>query len=700
MRRRAAAAGGAPPPSASAWRGALALAALVLAIYAPSFHGGFLWDDDRNVFANETLTGAAGLRAIWTDPLANQQYYPLTYTSFWLESQAWGAWAPGFRTVNALLHALAGVLLWRVLRRLAVPAAWLGAALFVVHPINVESVAWITERRNVLSAVLFFASALAYLRHAGIGAEAGAAGRAGDGARAPAGHAAYALALALFALAVLAKTATVTLPAVLAVLVLWKRGRLRRSDLLELAPFFALGLAMGLGTIALEVHHVGAQGAAWQVGPLERVLIAARAFWWYAQKLALPIGLNFIYPRWDVTAAWWPGWVALAALALAAIAAVRARPWIGAGPLVAGTAYAIMIGPALGFFDFYFQTYAYVQDHFQYLAGTALLALFAAAGAALTARLPAPAGTARAAAAVVLALLAGMSMLRAREFVDEGTLWRTTLARNPQAHMATINLARWLLAQGRAREAVALEGDAAAMGARDRADLLHNVGLGWQALGETARAEDAYRAALATVPAHAMALTNLGNLLFAAGRTAEAEAPLRAARAAEPMVADRAYNLANLLAATGRAAEAETLYREALRLDPRSPGASNNLGRSLAAKGDHAGAVAADERALAAAPENAAAWHNLGISLEALGRTGDAETAYRRAIDADPRLAAPCNNLAILLFQRGDVAGARAMLKRFVELGGRPHPGFVAALERAGPPDGGRSRDGETLAHP
>jgi Flp pilus assembly protein TadD len=682
--RRAAAAGDPPPSRAAAWRGALALAALALVIYGPSLPGGFLWDDDRNVFANETLTDAGGLRAIWTDPLANQQYYPLTYTTFWLESQAWGTWPPGFRAVNLLLHALAGVLLWRVLRRLAVPGAWLGAALFVVHPINVESVAWITERRNVLSAVLFFASALAYLRYARIRTDPDPAGRPAGDTRGPLGRGEYALSLLLFALAVLAKTATVTLPAVLAVLLLWKRGRLRRSDLLELAPFFALGLAMGLGTIALEVHHVGAQGAAWQLGPLERVLVAARAFWWYAQKLALPVGLNFIYPRWEVTAAWWPGWVALAALALAAIAAVRARPRIGAGPLVAGTAYALMIGPALGFFDFYFQAYAYVQDHFQYLAGTALLALFAGTGAALAARRPASAGAARAAAAVVLALLAGTSMLRAREFVDEGALWRATLARNPQAHMATINLARWLVAQDRAREAVALEGDAAAMIARDRADLLNNVGLAWQALGEPARAEASYRAALAAVPAHAMAATNLGNLLFAAGRTAEAEALLRAALTAEPGVADRPCNLANLLAATGRAAEAEPLYREALRLDPRKSGAWNNLGRLLAARGDHTGAVAAYERALSGEPGNAAAWHNLGISLEALGRAGDAEAAYRRAIEADPRLAAPCNNLAILLFRRGDVAGARAMLKRFVELGGRPHPDFVAALERGG----------------
>lgn len=686
MTRRAAAAD-APAPGAPAWRGALALAALALAVYGPSLPGGFLWDDDRNVFANETLTGTAGLRAIWSDPLANQQYYPLTYTSFWLETQAWGAWPPGFRAVNLLLHAAAGVLLWRVLRRLAVPAAWLGAALFVAHPINVESVAWITERRNVLSAVLFFASALAYLRHAGIGPGAANGGPGAGGTDRAGGRAAYAAALALFALAVLAKTATVTLPAVLTVLLLWKRGRLGRRELLELAPFYALGLAMGLGTIALEVHHVGAQGAAWQLSPLERVLVAARAFWWYPQQLLFPVGLNFIYPRWEVTAGWWPGWLALAALAAAAAAAFGLRPRLGSGPLVAGTAYALMIGPALGFFDFYFQAYAYVQDHFQYLAGTALLALVAAAGAALAARRPVSAAVARALAAIVLALLAGTAMVRAREFVDEGTLWRATLARNPQAHMASINLARWLVAQNRPREAVALEASAAAMGARDRADLLHNVGLAWQALGDPSRAEAAYRGALAAVPGHAMAATNLGNMLFAAGRTAEAEALLRTALAAEPGVAGRSYNLANLLAATGRAAEAEALYREALRLDPHDAGASNNLGRALAAKGDHAGAVAVYERSLASEPTNAAAWHNLGLSLEALGRGAAAETAYRRAIDAAPGLAAPYNNLAILLYRRGDVAGARAMLERFVALGGRPHPDFVAALQRSvGPP--------------
>ena len=182
--------------------GALAIGALVLAAYFPALGGGFVWDDDDNVTNNFTLRSVDGLLRIWSDLLANQQYYPLTHTSFWVEYRLFGLNPFPYHLDNILLHAGVAFLFWRVLRALAIPAAWLAAALFAVHPVHVESVAWITERKNVLAGVLYLAAALAFLRAAGIGVAPA------QGQRPLVRPSLWrALALLLFGLALLSKTA-------------------------------------------------------------------------------------------------------------------------------------------------------------------------------------------------------------------------------------------------------------------------------------------------------------------------------------------------------------------------------------------------------------------------------------------------------------------------------------------------------------
>ena len=229
----------------AAWELA-ALAALVLAMYVPALSADFIWDDDENVVTNQTLRSLDGLRQMWFVPGATQQYYPLMYTSYWLEYHLWGLDPLGYHLVNMLLHAAAAVLFWRLLLRLEVPGAWLAAALFAVHPVMVESVAWITERKNVLSLVLALLAMLAYLRFA-----------PPEEARPRGSWRFYVVALALFALALAAKTVVVTLPFVLLVIYWWKRGTIHARDVLRLAPFFALSVAMGFVTMLMETHYVG-----------------------------------------------------------------------------------------------------------------------------------------------------------------------------------------------------------------------------------------------------------------------------------------------------------------------------------------------------------------------------------------------------------------------------------------------------------
>ncbi|MBU0640698.1 MAG: hypothetical protein KKB50_17685 [Planctomycetes bacterium] len=252
------------------------LVAATLAAYVPAMRGGFIWDDDYYVSDNQTLRTTDGLRRIWLEPGAVPQYYPLVHTTYWVEYRLWQDWAPGYHAVNVVLHALSALLVATALRRLQVPGAWFAALLFALHPVHVESVAWITERKNVLSGLFYLLAVLAYCRFANLDSNPARPGRCWG---------CYTLALALFLCALLSKTVTASLPAALLLLIWWKRGRIGGRDIAPLVPFFALGIALGLVTVWMEKHHVGAQGELWHLALAERLLVAGRAAWFYAGKL-------------------------------------------------------------------------------------------------------------------------------------------------------------------------------------------------------------------------------------------------------------------------------------------------------------------------------------------------------------------------------------------------------------------------------
>jgi tetratricopeptide (TPR) repeat protein len=495
---------------------------LCLAVYAPVRSAGFIWDDDQNVSQNRNLEDAAGLARIWLEPRTSQQYYPLVHTGFWLERRLWGLDPRGYHVTNVLLHALCAVLLWRVLLALRVPGALLAASLFAVHPVMVESVAWITERKNVLSLAFALGALAAYLRFAPPDGEPPEPRRRG---------ATYALSLALFACGLLSKTVVFSLPAVIAVILWWKRGKLGVRELLPLAPFLPLGAVAGLHTAWLEKDHVGAVGAEWTLGVLDRLVLAGRALWFYAGKLAWPEPVIFFYPRWHVDAAEPWQWVPpLAALAVVA-ALWGARERIGRGPLAAVLLFGGILFPALGFFDVYAFRYSYVADHFQYHAAPALLALFAAGATRAAARLePGVRRFAPAAALVLLAALGALSFREAHAYRDLDTLYREVLAKNGEAWNAHLNLANSLSSQGRNAEGLPH--------ARAAARLAPGIADAWNTLGGLlfldAAASPAgggplleesiaaFERAVAIEPGHVDALANGAVALEAAGRRSEA----------------------------------------------------------------------------------------------------------------------------------------------------------------------------------
>jgi tetratricopeptide (TPR) repeat protein len=578
-----------------------ALAALTVLTYLPSFKCGFIWDDDAYIINNPTLRSAFGLQLIWTSPQTLPQYYPLVHTTFWLEYHAWGLSPAGYHVDNVLLHAANAVLLWIALRRLRVPGAWLAAAIFAVHPVQVESVTWVTERKNVLSTFFYLLSLLCYLRWTPIGEES----------KNPASALAYALSLAFFVLALLSKTVACSLPAAILIIIWWKQSRLKWRDLPPLIPFFLLGLAAAGFTSWIETHHVDARGIDFSLNKLQRCQIAAAALFFYAGKVLAPFHLIFMYPRWNLKSLAVFGYESIAALILVAAVLWHLRKTLGRGPLAAAMLFAGTLVPALGFFNVAPMRFSFVADHFQYLACAALIALVVAAlsRALQTVKLPlwiigAP----------ILALLALLSWSRQSAYVNATTLWQDTLRQNPDCWMAHDNLGHIALlagqtdnalqqyqtalqlAPGEAETHMAIAGGLYAQGKIDDAMNMYAQsltvdptyaaahfarGLIFEKRGQLDDARTEYQAVLNLRDDYAPAHFHLGVLARSSGDIQLARGEFAKAAADDPFYADAFYSLGNIELNAQHPADAAAQYRLALRADPQYAAAHQNLGVAL-----------------------------------------------------------------------------------------------------------------------
>lgn len=604
---------------------------LTLVAYLPALGNGFIWDDDDYVTANPTLRSLGGLWRIWFEPGAVPQYYPLTFTSLWIDYHLGGLEPFGYHLVNVLLHAANAVLVWRALLRLAVPGAWLAAALFAVHPVHVESVAWVTERKNVLSGLFYLGALLSYLRFAGIGA-------VGRAATDPERRRNYVLALVLFAAGLLSKTVVSTLPAALLLLVWWKHGRLTLRDATPLVPFFVLGASLALVTVSVERGHVGAIGRDWDLTFVDRCLIAGRAVWFYLGKLAWPDPLVFIYPRWTIDrSAAWQYVFPVAGFALAGVLfALRGR--IGLGPFTALAFFVFTLGPALGFVNVFPMRYSFVADHFQYLASLGPIVLVAAlATIAASAATRAGRGRERAAialAAVVLAVLAARTWAQTGPYRDLRSIWTDTLAKNPDAWMAHNNLGLLLADEGKV--AAAMEHFRAAIAIKsDDAFARNNLGRLLAGQGQLDAAIVQFREAVALEPSSAETWSNLGNAFAAQGRWEDAAKSYERSIAAQPSFADAHSNLGNVLFLTGNIPAAIQAYESAVRLDPSFADARYNFGVALASANRLDDAATQLSAAIQLRP-TAEAHHQLGLVRARQGRFADGATSQREALRLRP----------------------------------------------------------------
>ena len=614
-------------------RDGLALLVLVLLVwgcYFPALSGGFVWDDA--IFSEEPVIHRwSGLWNIWFSPadIRNEKHYwPLVYTTFWLEHKLWGLAPLGYHLVNVALHLANAVLVWRLALMLGVPGAWSLAALFAVHPLHVESVAWVIARKDLLSALFYLSAALVWVRFT----EAPSRGR-------------YCLALGLFTAGLLSKSIVVTLPAALLVRHWWKNGRVTGQDVLRLAPFFVVGLAITGAGLAFYTSRVP-----FELGysATERMLIAARALWFYTGKLLWPTDLAVIYPRWEIHATDLLGWSYVAAAAGLAALLWFFRHRLGRGPLAGVAFFAGTLSPVLGFVDYGYMQYSFVADRFQYLAGIGMMAVVVGGVARGAERLSGALRiTATFAFVVVLVALGTLTWRQSGIYHDGIAFFSHIVEHNPEAAGAHANLGRTRLRMERFEEAEASLARALELDPRNRT-ARQNMAELRRKQGHYAEAIESYRAVLAVDPEFAMAWAGMGDALFRLERYEEAIESLDRSVALHPHPPTATARLVLIGWASeklGRVGAAVRHYERAVAIDPRNAEALDHLAGTRVEGKRYEEALGLYRTMLEVRPDSARTHSNLGATLYLPGRPEEALGSFERALSLDPNLASARVNL-------------------------------------------------------
>jgi tetratricopeptide (TPR) repeat protein len=573
---------------------ALAIAAATFAAYWPAIHGAWIWDDRLEIVDNPNVRAAAGWWRAWVNP-EGMDYFPVKGTAQWAEWHLWGDLTAGYHMANVALHVVASLLAWRLFARLGIRFGWVGAAVIALHPLAVESVAWMAEFKNELSLVFLLVAADGY-----VASEQGGPRRT------------YALALVAFILALLSKSTVVMFPVACLCYDLWARGRIGRRDLARAAPFFLASLVLGLVTVTFQASR-----AIGRAGPMpglhDRMGQAGWSLLAYLGHAVFPWRLSPIYLP---IAADWPVIVPWVLLGL-----IAAALWIAGGVwrrhgLIALAVFSALLAPVLGLLPMSYLRVAPRADHLEYLG---LIALGAVASG--MAGLLANFSRRLAAFAIGCVLVACFAETRslAAIFTGPRALWSAAVERSPGSWLAAANLGKVALDEGRYADAAALL-DRAEELRPDSAEVRLDRGNAYKHLGRPSVAGAEYRRAVALDPAFPGAYYDLGVLLLEQEDAAGASRALEAALRLDAGNAAAHNDLGLALGRMGNADGAAVEFSEAIRLDPGNKEAHLNLGNLLARRGEAEPAIGQYRLALAIDPAYAAAKANLAAVLRAYGR--------------------------------------------------------------------------------
>ncbi len=610
----------------------LLLFGLTLLAFAPGFNGDFIWDDDITITNNPMvkLPLGEGLAYIWfsTHPT---DYYPLTWSSFWLEWRLWGANPAGYHAVNIILHALSAIIFWRILTVLRVPGAWIAAFLFAVHPICVDSVVWISQRKNTLSMLFYALTLLAYLRFDESGKRS-----------------LLWLSLISFAAALLSKTSIIGTPVVILCLLWFKHGRVPLRSASKLAPFFLLaagaafmtlwfqGKVLGYGadsgnaagaTILKELTSINSE----EINVLERILLVGHVYWFYFLKILLPQGISMVYHTWQVSASRPAAWLPTPLLAAALAATFHFHKKIGRGPFAALAYLVAALFPVLGIFSMSYHHYSWVANHLGYVAVPGVVAL--ATGLAASAFSKAGDSLPRAAPAVVAGLvavgLAWSTWNRAGLYIDPVNLWKDTIAKSPRATAG-----------------------------------FNELGIVYINRQQYPEAKDALVKAIELDPRFAKPHNNLGTVYSYTGENELAIEEFKKAIELNPLDADATGNLGLLYFRTGKPEKALECYHRALEFRLMSPTTYFNMGLTYRSLGRAQEAFDAYARAVEMAPQNAVFHSEFGSFLYSQKQFPRALHHHLIAIQLDPDRVNSTNAAAWILATNADARlrdGQRAL---------------------------------------
>ncbi|HKQ47075.1 MAG TPA: tetratricopeptide repeat protein [Phycisphaerae bacterium] len=640
----------------------------IFAAYAPVYRAEFLWDDDEHVTTPE-LRSLHGLSRIWFDVGATQQYYPLLHSAFWIEHRMWGDRPLGYHLVNLALHAINAALVMLIVRRLlwdraarwADATAILTAAVFALHPVHVESVAWISEQKNTLSAAFYLSAALSYLRF--------------DRTRR---WGFYAAATAFFLLSLLTKPVTVTLPAAMLGIFWWQRGRMTRRDIVPLLPWFALSIASGLFAAWVEHSVIGAKGTAFELSAAQRLLLPGRVVAFYLSKLLWPTDLLFVYPRWTVDPTVWWQWLYPVGL-IAGLTALGRLCRRTRSPLAGVLFYVGSLFPVLGFFNVYLFLYTFVADHFQYLPSLGVIAVACGALVAVVSRIPRR-GLQIAMLSPLPIVLGVLTFQQCGPYSDSRTMYETVLQKNPDCWMAYNNLGQLHANRGELEEAARYFSETIRLNPKF-AEARNNLGHASIQLGRLDDAEAHLQEAIRLVPHYVNAHFNLGLLRERQGRREEAIAEYRMATGFDPHFVYGYLSASEQMAKAGESAEAlAELDRGLAALQGRPDAAWLYKAKAAIFTGEKkfTEAIPLLERAVSLAPRMAEMHLQLAHALAQAGRLDDAVDAYQRTLAFDPGIAQAHYNVGVIRMAQGNFPEARANLEQALRL----RPDYTEARER------------------
>ncbi len=633
------------------------MVAVVLA-YLPALRGGFLLDDNLLLTDNPLIKAPDGLYRFWFT-IEPQDYWPMTNTTLWIEWRLWGMNPIGYHVVNLALHIAASLLIWIGLRKLSIPGAFLAALIFAVHPVNVESVAWISQRKNMLVILFFLLSILWYLKADVLSPSPYHFSRPRTGRW-------YWLSLLAFLLAMLSKGSVAVMPVLLLGIIWWRRTgtvpifasakmglspSVSRWDIVRTMPFFIIAVVLTGVNLWFQTH--GSGEVIRTASFAQRLLGAGGVLWFYLYKALLPLNLVFVYPQWNIQAGNLLWWLPLAAaMILSGVLWQYRRGW--SRPLLfAWGFFCVSLLPVLGFTDVGFMKYSLVSDHYQHIAFIGLIALAAAGWSLWRQRVQ---GRARSVADIVAAIVAGtLTLLTWQQsgiYRDPGTLYRATLQKNPDCCLLYNNLGSILLDEGRVEEAIKYYKQALRI-KPDFPEVYNNLGIALAQSGRTQEAIKQYEQSLRLEHNFPQAHNNLGFTLFNLGRIQEAIEHYEQALKMDPNYAEAHNNLGNALAKIGRTQEAVEHYEQALKLNANYAEAHNNLAAALESIGQRPQAIKHYQQALRLKPDYAEAQINLGNALGKLGRPTEAIKYYEEILRLKPDSPETSYNLGLALLEAG-----------------------------------------------